>query len=206
MALSTYAELCTSIAAGVNRTDLTSKIPDFVLLAEGQINRHLRHRLMRSRTTATVDAQLETVPTDFAGPISMRLTSGTERNLEWIDPGMLMDLGGYYDKSSGEPEKYSVVGSTFWYSPDPDGTSYTVEIIYNAKVPALATNSTNWLLSLYPDIYYHGSMAEAWLYLLDEQRAAGHQGVFMSAIEAANRAAVMENQAGYLHVGNPFAP
>ena len=36
MALANYSDLCTAVAAGLNRTDLTSKIPDFVLLAEGE--------------------------------------------------------------------------------------------------------------------------------------------------------------------------
>lgn len=206
MALSTYAELCTSIAAGVNRTDLTSKIPDFVLLAEGQINRLLRGRRMRSRSTATISAQFEAVPTDFAGPIAIILTSGTERQLEYVAPDKFYDLESYYDANAGEPEKYTVFGASFGFLPDPDGTSYTVELIYNAKVPDLATNSTNWLLSLYPDVYYHACMAEAWLYLLDEQRAAGHQGVFLRAVDDVNRAGVLESQGAQLHVGNPFAP
>ena len=44
MALSTYTELKASVADWLNRTDLTSVIPDFIALAEAQIERTLRTR------------------------------------------------------------------------------------------------------------------------------------------------------------------
>ena len=43
MALSNYTELKASIADFLNRDDLTSVIPDFITLAESQINRDIRH-------------------------------------------------------------------------------------------------------------------------------------------------------------------
>ena len=43
MALTTYAELKASIADFLNRDDLTSVIPDFITLAEADMNRGLRH-------------------------------------------------------------------------------------------------------------------------------------------------------------------
>ena len=43
MALNTYTALKTSIADFLNRDDLTSVIPDFIALAEAQINRDVRH-------------------------------------------------------------------------------------------------------------------------------------------------------------------
>ena len=46
MALTTYNELKTSLADWLNRQDLTSTIPDFISLAEAQIERQLRTRQM----------------------------------------------------------------------------------------------------------------------------------------------------------------
>ena len=42
MALTTYAELKTSVGDWLNRSDLTTAIPDFISLAEAQIERNLR--------------------------------------------------------------------------------------------------------------------------------------------------------------------
>ena len=41
MALTTYAELKTSVADFLNRTDLTSAIPTFISLAEADLNRKI---------------------------------------------------------------------------------------------------------------------------------------------------------------------
>jgi hypothetical protein len=43
MALTTYAELKTSIADFLNRDDLTSAIPDFITLAEADMQRRVKH-------------------------------------------------------------------------------------------------------------------------------------------------------------------
>ena len=57
MALTTYAELKTSIGDWLNRADLTAVIPDFISLAEAQIERTLRTRQMIVRANASFDAQ-----------------------------------------------------------------------------------------------------------------------------------------------------
>ncbi len=43
MAVGTYAELKTSIADFLNRDDLTSAVPDFIKLAEADMNRKVKH-------------------------------------------------------------------------------------------------------------------------------------------------------------------
>ena len=48
MALTTYTELKASLADWLNRTDLTAAIPDFITLAESQMERQLRLRQMMS--------------------------------------------------------------------------------------------------------------------------------------------------------------
>ena len=43
MAITTYDELKTSVADFLNRDDLTSVIPDFITMAEADLNRNVRH-------------------------------------------------------------------------------------------------------------------------------------------------------------------
>ena len=57
MALTTYAELKTAIGDFLNRDDLTSVAPDFITLAEADINRRVRHWRMEGRSTAQIDTQ-----------------------------------------------------------------------------------------------------------------------------------------------------
>ena len=62
MALSNYNDLKASIADFLNRDDLTSVIPDFISLAEAQLNREIRHWRMEDRSIATIDSQYTALP------------------------------------------------------------------------------------------------------------------------------------------------
>ena len=56
MSLSNYTGLKASIADFLNRDDLTAVIPDFITLAEAQINRDIRHFKMEARSSGQQDA------------------------------------------------------------------------------------------------------------------------------------------------------
>ena len=65
MALTTYAELKASIADFLNRDDLTSAIPDFITLAEADMQRRVKHWRQEKRSTAELDTQYSAIPADF---------------------------------------------------------------------------------------------------------------------------------------------
>ena len=66
MALATYANLKTSIANWLNRSDLTTEIADdFIKLAEADFNSKLRVRKMITQSSFTIDSETEAVPTGF---------------------------------------------------------------------------------------------------------------------------------------------
>jgi hypothetical protein len=63
-----------------------------------------------------------------------------------------------------------MIGDTFQLVPTPDA-SYTVELTYYSKIPALSdSNTTNWLLTNSPDVYLYGSLLEAAPYLDDDNK------------------------------------
>ena len=75
MALANYTDLQASIADTLNRDDLTTKIPDFIAMAEGIMNRSVRHWRMEDRATALLDTQYTALPLNFAEPIRMTITA-----------------------------------------------------------------------------------------------------------------------------------
>ena len=77
MAISTKAELHTAVANWLNRSDLTSRIPEFIELAEAGFNRNLRTRQMLSRSTTTTSAQYISLPSDFLELLNIEITSTT---------------------------------------------------------------------------------------------------------------------------------
>jgi len=170
MALTTYTELKASIADWLNRTDLTTTIPDFISLAEAQIERTLRTRQMIVRANASFDSEYGAVPDDFLETKSLKLTSTnplTPLSFLSIDD---MDAARSHYTASGRPRFFSVVGGQFRISPTPDA-AYTTELIYFAKLSKLSsTVASNWLLTSSPDIYLYGSLLQAAPYLQDDAR------------------------------------
>ena len=170
MALTTYSELKTSIGDWLNRADLTNVIPDFISLAEAQIERTLRTRQMIVRANASFSAEYGAVPADFLETKSLKLTNTnpiTPLQFQTVD---VMDNIASQRVASGRPQYFSIVGGQIRLLPVPDST-YTTELIYYAKLSKLSgTTSTNWLLAQAPDVYLYGALLQAAPYLQDDAR------------------------------------
>ena len=87
----------------------------------------------------------------------------------------------YSNSGNGKPVAYSVVGLEMKMRPIPD-SAYTAEIIYVGSVSSLSDVSTPILFTRSPDLYLYGALTEAYIYLLDEQRAAVYDEKFTRAI------------------------
>jgi len=170
MALSTYAELRTSIGDWLNRSDLSATIPDFISLAEAQIERTLRTRQMIVRANASFDQQYGALPADFLEAKSLKLTNTNPPTpLQFMTIDALDQQSSTYT-ASGKPKFFGVVGNQLRIQPTPDGT-YTTELTYFAKLTKLSNSvTTNWLLASSPDIYLYGALLQAAPYLQDDAR------------------------------------
>lgn len=183
MALSTYATLQSAIADWLERADLTARIPDFITLAEAQINRALRVRRMIERATAQITDAYSVTPTDFLEIVSMVLTNGVEP-LQ-LSPAPPETLDGYgTGQETGQPRFWAVVGEEIRYYPTPD-RAYTATLTYYAKIPALTdTNTTNWVLQTHPDAYLFGALKEAGPFLKDADVLSMFEGKYQAAIRS----------------------
>ena len=171
MAITSYSTLQTTVGDWLNRSDLTTVIPDFITLAEAQFNRTLRHRKMVERATATLDTEYSAMPADWLESIRYQLNTNPITVMEFVSPDQAAMLKGAYS-TSGKPIFYSQIGQQFQVIPAPDsGSAYTGELTYYAKIPALsAGNTSNWLLVDSPDIYLYGALLQSAPYLQDDQR------------------------------------
>ena len=164
MALSTYAELKTSIANWLNRSDLTSEIADdFIKLTEADFNAKLRIRQMEQIDTVTINAETVTVPTGFISVRSFYILSGNKYPLEYLTPSNLFETRG--GSRTGRPRAYTIEADNeteqFRFGPSPD-TSYTGYLSYYKAIAALSdSNTSNYILSTHPNIYLYGSLYHA---------------------------------------------
>lgn len=162
MSFSTYADLQTSVASWLNRTDLTALIPDFIRLAEDRLQRALRVQEMEAVMTPTaIVGNTIAAPTGALAIKTIWITGYETAPLKPQSYEALLALG-----TSSTPTRYAWVGSTLYF----DGAGEVNAITYQA-IPSLAANSTNWLLTNYPSAYLFASLAEAWLYLRNAAEA-----------------------------------
>lgn len=170
MAINTGTTLHTAIANWLARTDLTSRIPEFIVLCEAKLRRELRALDMETTTTSfSINAEFVNVPTSFLAVRSFQTSLGGRRYSLKLLPDEAQ-TNNYPD--TGAPQFYSVVGSQFRFAPRPDAT-YTATLVYYLAFTALNPtpgSDTNWILTNHPDAYLYGSLLEAEAFLQDDPR------------------------------------
>lgn len=177
MALTNYTDLLSAVAGWLARDDLTSRIPDFVTLAEAKFNRMLLHPRMETRSTITVDTNLASpefldLPSDFQTMRSVRLSGVVGKpRLGFMVQTQMDDYRYSIDNVAGQPVYFSLVGDEIELAPTPN-EDFDVQLVYRRNIPSLETNSTNWLMTLAPDLYLYGSLLEAAPYMQNDERIA----------------------------------
>ena len=187
MALANFGDLKTSIQSFLNRSDLTSYIPDFVKLAESRINygssdplksEPLRIPAMQARVTVTSPV---TFPSDFLEVIRLTATSGsTTWKLTYADTGTFTDLS----NSSDLPTVYTFLNNTI----ETAGTGVaTFSLDYYSSFDALTLDAdTNWLLTNSPQIYLFGALLESAPFISDMPMVTAWHGMYKSALNSLN--------------------
>lgn len=191
MAISTYTEL---LAAGANwlaRDDLTSRIPEFVTLCEAKLNRLLFVPQMETRSTSAVDTtddepEFISLPSDFQTMRRVRLSGVTGKpRLSFMTQTQLDDYRYSIDNVTDQPVYFTIMGSEMELAPTPN-EDYALEMVYRKNIPALASNSTNWLLTLAPDIYLYGTLLEAMPFIKDDARVSLWASAFSTVLDDLN--------------------
>ena len=171
MALSTFEELKTSIADWLQRSDLTAVIPDFIRLAEARFDRN--EALQEERVDAiTLGAATVALPSDCRIVQSLYLDDDTRQGgLEPTTPEWFAENEGRTGNLTGVPKYVATTtnGTSLLLSPAPDA-AYTAQIVYLRTLDRLsASQTTNWLLDLAPDVYLFGALLMSAPYLRDPE-------------------------------------
>ncbi len=186
MAITTYAELKSSITDFLNRDDLDTVAPDFITLAEADLSRKVRHWRMEGRATAEIDTQYSAIPADFLEVITFHVTSGNLRPLELISQAEMLQRRYENLDTSGKPAYYALTAGEIEVYPTPDGT-YTTELYYYKRISALSdSNTSNWPLEYFPAAYLYGSLVHSAPYLVDDARTQVWASLYNNAIDGIN--------------------
>lgn len=169
MALANYTDLIAAIPSWLDRSDLTSRIPDFIALFEAKANRRLRVRQQLITTPLTPSSGSVALPADYLEWKRVTWTGSPRRELEYVEPTYLQ--AAYPTQESSTPRLFSVEGANILIRPIDDAN---LEFEFYQKIPALSESAlTNWLMTAHPDAYLFGSLVEAGGFMSDERISVG---------------------------------
>lgn len=186
MALATYADLKASLANWLHRADLEALIPDFIRLAEIQMNADVTSRSMETKAVLTAtagDANLD-LPGDVLDIRRLQVLGSFNRVLIYRSADEVAQENPL--SRSGVPEVFMVHGSSLELAPIPD-SNYSIELLYFQRIPALSdANPTNWLLTICPNAYLYGALLAAQPYLINDERIPTIQSLYRQAVDGLN--------------------
>lgn len=187
MAIATYSDLQTAVGNWLNRSDLSALIPDFITLAEAKLNADLQNvRSMEVKTTLSTVAGTSTValPTDLLEVKRLQVLGAANTVLQYRSPDEI--AADYAWNQTSQPVVFTVIGGNVELAPIPDGV-YSLELTYFQKIPALSnSNTTNWLLTAWPNAYLYAALCAAQPYLMNDERLPTFQALYKEAVEGIN--------------------
>jgi hypothetical protein len=191
MIINSYAELKTAVASYLQRGDLTAMIPQFIALAESDIQADiadLPELLVHATATTAPDNPL----VDTLNMYALRDAWVSGERVHIAMPGMMTTTS----TSKGCPQAIAIEGaSAIRLYPTPDA-AYAIDILYVPVIsPTLAGGepsdaATNWILQRHPGAYLYGACLHASAYIEDAAKLAAWQSGYDSSIDrmrSANR-------------------
>lgn len=184
MSINTYATLQTAVGNWLDRSDLTTRIPEFISLAESRIANEVRCRTMFKRVTASISTEYFDAPSDMLEIKDIQINSDPIQPLSFLSPKALSEK--FPSSTTGKPRYYTVIGDEIQVKPIP-ATAYTAEIAYYSRFTAFSADAdTNWLLTNHPGIYLYATLGEAAAYLEDDALLQKYASLYEGAVEGLN--------------------
>lgn len=168
-----YTNLLTTVSDYLERDDLTSKIPIFIMLAEKKASRILKAQLAQIAVTSqlTLNSPAVVKPERWVETISFTIQTPDgivvlkERSRETIQ-SMYPIL-----TETNSPKYYAEWQENYYYvGPTPDD-AYDFELMMYQAPPALSDiQQTNYLTDNAPDLLLYSTLLEAEGYLKNDER------------------------------------
>lgn len=195
MSIASYSELKTAVANWINRSDLTSYVPDFIALGEARIYRELRIRAMETALSSTIASGVISVPNDYVEMKHCRIDGSPTQHLTRKTAAWIYE--NYPTRSSdGKPKFFAQDAGSFIFGPYPDST-YTVKGTYYKRLTALSdSNTTNWFVTNAPGILLFAALCETEPFLRNDSRLVLWQAKYDQEKEGIEREERQEQFSG----------
>jgi hypothetical protein len=202
MAIGNYTELQSAVANWLNRSDLTTRIPEFIQLAEARIKAEVRIREMLNRADLAIadGDRYVNLPSDFLDHKYLRLkipdaTTG-RRYYPDLTEISIHELTLKSVNDARTPWFYAIHEQIEFDSESDQ--AYTAEIYYYMQIAALSVTSTNVLLTRSPNVYLFSSLAEAAPFLMGDERVPVWESKYAQTRDALNKSQLASRRGGPL--------
>lgn len=191
MSFTTYANLQTEIAEYAQRNNSTTfvaKIPTFITLAEADIFRKLHSYKTESVENLTITADTATValPARCREIKAVKLTGTYAREIK-VAPLAALTQKYAGSTGGGTPCEYALQGSNIVLFPTPTASGTLAVTCIIAPEALSNSNTSNTILSNYPDLYFYGALVHAFRYMRNQERMVESQQAFELALREANK-------------------
>lgn len=184
MGFATRQALENAVANQFVTSEIVPFVPTAIDMATSELNRRVRCRDMIVRSDATMNSQYTTLPSDFLDMKTIYLKTSPVERLEFVtneEMASRKESGAY--TTTSKPMYFTVEGTAIEVLPVPT-TTYTVEMVYYAKIADLTTTSSvNWLLTKYPDVYFYATLLHAAPYIRGDERMPVWANLFEKSLE-----------------------
>ncbi len=191
MSITTYSELQSAVAGWIKRSDLTDRIPDFIRLAEIRLKSVIDLRVLETTTDLSTTPSSATIalPSDFKSPIALWIAD--------INPqeqlGQLLVQSMPFNETPNRPQYWCIDDHTIRFQ-CPANNTYPIKFRYSQLFELTDTNTTNYVLTDFPDVYLFGALFEAADYTHDDQSAAKWNARFLDAVQRCNNQEASNNK------------
>lgn len=194
--ISNYSELQTAILSWVEHPAATAKVQDFIALAEAEITADVSVDPMKlEQAVAFLSGASEVaLPANLINPEQFRISTARNPDVLIVSREMLQEFSLNARTFDSQRVYGAIVGRTLQLFPAQTSAG-EVRVFGKCAIPALSdTNTTNWLLTAFPNVYLFGAIREAGSFLRDENMIAWAEGRYQSAVAKVNQQYVYRGQ------------
>ena len=184
----TYSTLVTDVGAFLHRTDLISRVPNFIAWAEVNLFRELSVKELMTSAEITTASESANMPTSVNSISKVTISfNGTRYDLDYS--GVPLS----FTDATPAPSCYSFENNAIRIPGAADGTVATV--YYTPKIDALSdSNPSNWILENAYDLYLLASTLEGSRYARNFPEVDRLEPLVASKLDAVKRYAERRGQ------------
>ena len=195
MPITTYANLQSEILDTLNRTDLVADVTEFtpgsidgavkraIAKAEKRIVRRLKTRHFETSTSFSTVASTETItiPADYAMTKAIVMTTSPQVVL--IQKDLTTLINDHPSTATGAPLSNTLFGTVARLRPIPDSARALTWHYYSQPTALSDSNTSNTILSNFPDLLLYASLLEITAHIEDDNRIQIWKGFFDEAVK-----------------------